>query len=90
VNATALVANNTPQGGAMERFFSVSEVASRLGANPRDVSDLFYRRELRDDVCPIVAGRRLIPDSYVQEIESALRRHRRPFRVAALSTDGRQ
>src|SRR5689334_20191585 len=43
---------------------SVSDAARRLGANPRDISDLFYKRQLRDDLCPIVAGRRLIPESY--------------------------
>jgi hypothetical protein len=30
---------------------------------------------LRDDLCPIVAGRRLIPSSYLPEVEAALRRH---------------
>lgn len=60
----------------MEDYFSVSDVARRLGACPKDISDLFYRRELRDDRCPIIGGRRLIPESYVPEIERALRRHR--------------
>jgi hypothetical protein len=62
-------------------LLSVSEVARRIGATPRDISDLFYRRELRDDLCPIVAGRRLIPESYVEDIEGALRRHARPLRT---------
>ncbi len=57
---------------------SVSEVARRIEANPRDISDLFYRRRLRDDLCPIVAGRRIIPEDYVDVIRSALRRHGRP------------
>ena len=57
---------------------SVSEAARRLGAHPKDISDLFYRRELRDDLCPIVAGRRLIPESYLGVIRAALRRHGRP------------
>ena len=61
----------------MVKHLSVSDVARRLGANPRDISDLFYRRELRDDLCPIIAGRRLIPESYIGEIEAALRRHQR-------------
>jgi hypothetical protein len=61
----------------LEQFLSVSEVARRLGAAPRDISDLFYRRELRDDLCPIVAGRRLIPESYIPQVELALRHHRR-------------
>lgn len=61
-----------------ETFLSVSEVARRIGATPRDISDLFYRRMLRDDLCPVVGGRRLIPDSYVDTIRAALRRAGRP------------
>ena len=57
---------------------SVSEAARRLGAKPKDISDLFYRRELRDDLCSIVGGRRLIPESYLDMIRMALRRHGRP------------
>ena len=61
----------------MERQLSVSEVARRIGAKPKDISDLFYRRELRDDLCPIVAGRRLIPESYIDVIDMVLKRHGR-------------
>ena len=61
----------------MERQLSVSEVARRIGAKPKDISDLFYRRELRDDLCPIVAGRRLIPDYYIDVIDMVLKRHGR-------------
>lgn len=57
---------------------SVSEAARRIGARPKDISDLFYSRELRDDLCPIVAGRRLIPQSYLDVIRMVLRRHGRP------------
>ena len=53
---------------------SVSEAARRLGAKPRDISDLLYKRQLRDDLCPIVAGRRLIPATYLDMIARALRR----------------
>ena len=62
----------------MEKQLSVSEVARRLGAKPKDLSDLFYCRKLRDDLCPIVAGRRLIPESYIPVIEIVLKRHNRP------------
>jgi hypothetical protein len=55
-------------------YLSVSEAARRLGAKPKDISDLFYRRALRDDLCPIVAGRRLIPDSYLPMVRMALHR----------------
>jgi hypothetical protein len=61
-------------------LLSVSDVARRIGATPRDISDLYYRRELRDDLCPIIAGRRLIPETYVAEIEAVLRHHGRPVR----------
>lgn len=61
-------------------YLSVSEAARRLGASPRDISDLFYRRELRDDLCPIVGGRRMIPDTYLDLIAAALRRRGRHVR----------
>jgi len=59
-------------------YLSVSESARRLGAKPRDISDLFYRRTLRDDLCPIVAGRRLIPENYLDVIRLTLKRAGRP------------
>ncbi len=54
------------------QHLSVSEAARRIGANPKDISDLFYRRALRDDLCPIVAGRRMIPADLVWLIRSKL------------------
>jgi len=60
-------------------FYSVSEAARHLRARPKDISDLFYRRELRDDLCPIVAGRRIIPEDYMDLIRQALRRHGKPI-----------
>lgn len=60
-------------------YLSVSEAARRLMARPKDISDLFYRRRLRDDLCPIVAGRRLIPEDYVDCIAQVLKRERRPL-----------
>lgn len=56
------------------QYLSVSEVARRLGARPKDISDLFYQRRLDDRRCPIVAGRRLIPEDYVPQVEDLLRR----------------
>jgi hypothetical protein len=53
---------------------SVSEAARRIGAKPRDISDLFYNRKLRDDIAPIVGGRRLIPEDYLDVIRMALKR----------------
>jgi hypothetical protein len=54
--------------------YIVSEIARRLGCSPRDISDLFYARWLDDCRCPIVGGRRMIPDDYLPEIEEELRR----------------
>jgi len=62
------------KGGVLMDRISVSEAARRLGAKPKDISDLFYRRELRDDLCPVVAGRRLIPLDYLELICMALKR----------------
>jgi len=59
-------------------YLSVSEAARRLGARPRDISDLFYRRVMRDDWCPIVTGRRMIPSEYLEMVRAALKRAGRP------------
>lgn len=58
---------------------SVSEVARRLGARPKDISDLFYLRHLDDERCPVIGGRRLVPLDYVPEIERVLREFGRPI-----------
>lgn len=55
-------------------LLSVGDVARRLGVKPARITALFYERRLRDDLCPIVAGRRLIPPDYVDVIVMALRR----------------
>lgn len=57
----------------MPTFLSVSEAARRLGVRPKDISDAFYQRRLRDDLCPIIAGRRLIPDDYLEQIAHTLK-----------------
>jgi hypothetical protein len=57
------------------RQLIVSEVARRLGARPKDISDLFYQRKLDDNRCPVVGGRRLIPEDYVSVVETVLRSH---------------
>jgi hypothetical protein len=59
------------------RQITVSDVARRLGARPKDISDLFYQRKLDDGRCPVVGGRRLIPEEYVHVIEAVLREHGR-------------
>ena len=52
---------------------AVSDVARQLGVAPRMISDLFYQRVLNDVICPVMGGRRIIPDHYVIEIERILR-----------------
>ena len=65
----------------MPEFLSVSDAARELSEEvgvdilPRDISRLFYDRQLRDDLCPIIGGRRVIPRGYLQVILMALRRH---------------
>ena len=55
------------------QFLWVSEVARKFGVPPKMISQLFYGRELSDDICPVVGGRRIIPDHYLGEIERLLR-----------------
>jgi hypothetical protein len=71
----------------MPDFLSVSEAARELNEQlgiairPQDITNLFYRRELRDDACPIVGGRRLIPRDHLAMIGKQLRQRglgRRP------------
>ena len=53
-------------------YLSVSEVARQLDVKPKTISALLYQRELRDDLCPVVGGRRLIPRSYLPTIKQLL------------------
>ena len=60
---------------------SVSDAARRISDEegaivaPPVITTLFYRRRLDDTVCPVVSGRRLIPENYLPEIVRALREH---------------
>ena len=38
----------------MVELLSVGDVARRLNVRPSQVTQLFYERRLRDDLCPIV------------------------------------
>lgn len=59
---------------------SVSDAARELSqelreeVRPRDISRLFYERDLRDDLCPIVSGRRVIRRDYLSMVVMAMRR----------------
>jgi hypothetical protein len=52
---------------------SISALARRTGVPPQVLSNLFYRRVLDDQQCPVVNGRRVIPAVYVTVIERVLR-----------------
>ena len=63
----------------MPEFVFVTEAARELrekhgvAVRPHELTNLFYRRELSDDLCPIVGGRRLIPRGYLPQIADHLR-----------------
>jgi hypothetical protein len=57
----------------MERFIGAAEAARMAGAKkPRFVSDLFAQGRLDTDRCPVVAGCRMIPESYLPTIRAEL------------------
>lgn len=71
-----------------DKYLGVGDVAKRLGVRPHQVTALFYERRLRDDVCPIVSGRRIIPESYVRVIAVVLRRKGIEVVLSVRETDG--
>lgn len=56
------------------RFVGVGDIAKRLSVRPHQITALFYEGRLRDDLCPIVSGCRIIPESYIAVISMELRR----------------
>ena len=59
----------------MMDFLSVGEAARLCNArSPKDVTALFYRGEVRDDIWPIVGGRRVIPRESMPPLEMVLKR----------------
>lgn len=58
----------------MSEFLSVGQAARQIGALPRAITDAFYAGLLREDICPIMAGRRMIPPDYLPAIEMVLKR----------------
>lgn len=70
----------------MSEFLSVGDCARRLKVSPREITNLFYLGKLRDDLCPLIGGRRLIRPEYVSQIEWALRR---AGKLPAIETRGR-
>ena len=59
----------------MPKLFSVGENARRYcNVRPAQITALFYERRLADDKCPLIGGRRAIPEDYIPVIEMELRR----------------
>ena len=58
----------------MPEILTIREAARRLGLRPRDLHDRFYDGRLTDDCCRFVGGRRVILDSQLDRIRTALRR----------------
>ena len=61
----------------MPQFFAVSDLARQFNCPPRDISDLLYGRFIPDDECPVIGGRRLIPEKFVAVIAAKLADRRR-------------
>lgn len=57
------------------RWLGVGEAARRLGEPPKRITDGFYRGWFDSARCPVVSGRRQIPEGYLEEMRAALRRH---------------
>jgi hypothetical protein len=59
------------------KYYGVGELATQLATQidvaPRLISDLFYSGKLDRSRCPIIAGRRLIPEDYVLVVERVVR-----------------
>ena len=67
--------------------FTVSQAARQLSQKlgrtvaPQTISNLFYRRQLDDNRCPVVGRIRLIPSDYLSTIELALQRQQTAVRT---------
>lgn len=72
----------------VQQMIGVGDVAKRLGVRPAQVTALFYEQRLRDDLCPIVSGRRIIPEAYIPLIANELRRKGIDVREPRLARPG--
>lgn len=57
----------------MPAMFTVGQLAARLRTNPRWITAILYQREVDSDACPLIGGRRFIPESHIPLIVAALR-----------------
>jgi hypothetical protein len=51
-----------------EKMFGISEAGAELGISPKKISQAFWDGRLNGQICSRVAGRRIIPESYLPEI----------------------
>ncbi len=65
------------------RNWRICELARRYGVPPKFLSDLFWRGLLDGAACPIVRGRRQVPDHYLATVERVLKE------AGALTPDGK-
>jgi hypothetical protein len=72
----------------MSEYLSVGEAAARVGGGvlPRHISDALYSGRLDGSRCPMIGGRRLIPEDYVEEIGRVLLGGRRRKELATTET----
>lgn len=68
------------------KLYSVGEAARLIGVQPRDISTLFYRGLVRNDIGPITGGRRLIAESNLPLLVFALKRA--GYRCKEVATNG--
>lgn len=53
-------------------LLTASEVADRIQRTPRQVTDVLYRRLVDTSECRLIGGMRLIPESLIPAIASAI------------------
>ena len=54
--------------------FAITELADKYGCPPEFISGLLYRRKLDPKQCITKAGRRLLPESLIPQLEAELRK----------------
>jgi hypothetical protein len=59
----------------MPDYVGSGEAARLTGArSSKSITDLFWMGDLREDLCPIIGGRRMIPRTYLPEVKTALKK----------------
>lgn len=68
----------------MEKFLSIGEAAQLVGIPAGKLSVWFYRGFLDGSSCPVIAGRRVIPSSFLKEIRE------KAIQIARRQREGKQ